>query len=538
VIGASTDLANMTGIISAIPVTWRGAGLAALSGLLLAIPYNDSGLFPFAWIALVPLLIAVEGANVRTSYLLGLVAGLSFYTVAAPWIVDFVMLFKGFDQGRSFAISLLFWLYCAQLPALLFASFAALRRWTGISDVILFPVLTVAFYAGFPMLFSVQLGESQSAFLAGIQAVAITGVYGLDFAIALANVVLFRGLLFWWKRRRTPRLQVLTALAMLALWFGFGIWSVGHWDKLTANWPTARVGLLQPGDPPLLGSAPVYPGFSRAYPPEMEMSARLAEAGAKLIVWPEGPYKHFLDDPRVGDAFRREAAALGVDILAQDIETVDGRTRYNSVVMLQASGTQSPPYRKMKRVAFGEALPLAGAVPSLDAFLQEYLGQFFRGIQAGRERQIFNSAGLTIAPLICYEALFPVFTARGLTDAGKGAILVTVSSNGWFGDSRQPYQHANASILRAVENRVPFLHVINDGPSLAVLPNGRRVFSAPRGEPGGYLLELPHSEHSGGSFFTHFPAWFIGGIYASLSAFCLLALWAGLRSSRAGRALS
>ncbi|MCW8195788.1 apolipoprotein N-acyltransferase [Proteobacteria bacterium 005FR1] len=513
---------------AAIPVDWRRAGLATLSGLLLALPYNTANFFPLMWIAFVPLLIAVHDISLRASYQLGLFAGLAFYTTAAPWIVDFLSLFKGFDQGRSFGLAVVFWVYCAQLPALLVVGLGALRKWTNVSDVLVFPVLVVAVYAGFPMLFTVQLGESQSAFLTGIQAVAITGVYGLDFAIALVNVVVFRAILYRWKKKPSSQLSVFSALGFLGLWFGYGLWSLGHWDIITADWQTTRVGFVQPGDPPALGSAPIYPGYSRAYPPEMAMSARLSEAGAQLIVWPEGPYKHFLDDPRVEEAYLREAARLDVDILAQDIEHIDSEVRYNSVVVLKSNGERSAPYRKIKRVAFGESLPVSG-VPVLDDLVRRYLGRFFRGVEAGRERELFETADFAVAPLICYEVMYPVFTARGLANTGTNTVLVAVSSDGWFGDSVQPHQHANASILRAVENRVPLLHVINNGPSVLALPNGRQVLRTQMHQPGGYLVELPHSLESGNSFFNRYPHWFIGGIYLGLLILGAVGLGRALR---------
>lgn len=511
---------------------WMPAALATLSGFLLALAYVDAALFPLAWIAFAPLLIATDGAGVRDSYRLGLVAGICFYTVAAPWIVDFIILFKGLDRGWSFAFAVLFWLYCAQLPALLFAAFAALRKQLPAAEWILFPLLVVAFYSTFPMLFSVQLGESQSAFLLGLQGVSLTGVYGLDFVIALTNVALFRAVLHWSRGEHPPAIQAIATLCILLSWFVYGWWSLDRWDEAASDWSSIPIGLIQPSDPPLLGSAPVYPGFSRAYPPEMEMTARLASAGAGLVIWPEGAYKHFLDDPRIGDAYAREAAALGVDILAQDIETVDANTRYNTAVLVQADGSRSPPYRKMKRVAFGEALPLVGALPAAEQLLKDYLGQFLRGIEAGRDRRVFHSGDLPIVPLICYEALFPAFAANGLPAEPAGTIFVAVSSNAWFGDSFQPHQHANASVLRAVENRVPLIHAINNGPSVAVLPSGRQILRSEIGEPGGYLVNLPHSPTSGGSFFTRHPHWFIGGAYLGLFTLILLAGWRVIQARR------
>jgi apolipoprotein N-acyltransferase len=50
----------------------------------------------------------------------------------------------------------------------------------------------------------------------------------------------------------------------------------------------------------------------------------------------------------------------------------------------------------------------------------------------------------------------------------------------------------NASILRAVENRLPFVHVMNNGPSVVVLPNGRVLFQSQFREAGGYLVDVPY----------------------------------------------
>ncbi|MDX1589973.1 MAG: nitrilase-related carbon-nitrogen hydrolase [Oleiphilaceae bacterium] len=82
-------------------------------------------------------------------------------------------------------------------------------------------------------------------------------------------------------------------------------------------------------------------------------------------------------------------------------------------------------------------------------------------------------------PLICYETLFPALAARAMPRQRNGTVLVGLSNDARFGSTCQPLQPVSASILRAVENRVPFVHVPNNGPSVAVLPNGR-VLARPR----------------------------------------------------------
>jgi apolipoprotein N-acyltransferase len=90
---------------------------------------------------------------------------------------------------------------------------------------------------------------------------------------------------------------------------------------------------------------------------------------------------------------------------------------------------------------------------------------------------------------------------------------VVLSNNAWFGASRQPYQHLNASVLRAVENRRPLLHVINNGPSAVVLPSGRRLVQSEYGEEGAYWVDIPTSGSATDSFFTRHPALFLDLVF-------------------------
>lgn len=511
---------------------WRSL-LAALSGGLLALAYVFPSCFVLAWIAFVPLLLALSNTGINASYRYGLLAGLVFYMGAGYWITDFLVLFKGYGQAESFVVAIVFWMYCAQLPALLAASLTWFRHWLRLSDLLLFPLLIVGFYAGFPMLFPVQLGESQAAFLPALQAVEWTGVYGLDFIIGLANVVLFR---LFFEGRAGQSFATFAAASVIALWLVCGLFASAKWDSEIAEWPQRRIGMVQPNEAAELGKPRVYPGYSRAYPPEMEMSGRLAAAGAELVIWPEGRYKGYFDESRIAEAFAAEAARLGVPLVLQDIEREQSSEssseseRFNSVAFLR-DGTQQGHYRKMKRIAFGEALPLLGYWPRAETWARQYFGTFLRDVSPGNGPAVFELGDMRLLPLVCYETLFPVFTARALPADPAGSILVGVSNGSWFGNTRQPFQHANAAALRAVENRVPMVHVLNNGPSMAIAPNGRVIFQSELGQAGGFIVDLPHSPVSGGSFFSRYPHWFITGVYGSL----LLMLVAALRPKLAGR---
>ncbi|MBC7983350.1 MAG: apolipoprotein N-acyltransferase [Candidatus Obscuribacterales bacterium] len=499
--------------------------MAALSGLLLALPFLHTSLFAFCWLAFVPLLLAIRHATARESYLLGLVAGLAFQICATYWIVDFVATLKGYNATLSFAVALLFWFYCAQVTGLVALLFTWIKRLALAHEIILFPVLFVALYNLFPVPFTVRPGESQSQFLIAIQAIEFTGVYGLDFVIAMTNVTVY----LWFDRdaHRNRLVVTLVVAAVLVAWLGYGVHATSIWSKRLATWSSVPVGIVQPNEIPSIDTPPSKLGYSRAYPLEMELTEQLVAAGAELIIWPETRFKGYLAHDHVRRAFQHRLAAMATPLVFQDTDRVylDGhKTEYNTAVFIDSNGQLAGTYRKIQRIAFGEYIPLLEDIPAIRSWAGQYFGDFFSEVSPGNGPAVFNANPMKIAPLICYEVMFPIFTARALEGSPKGKVLVTLSNDGWFGDTRQHYQHLHASSLRAVENRVPLIHVLNNGPSSVIAPDGRFVFKAELGVAGGYLADVPYSPSAGGSLFSRHPQWFIFTVYWGLALIALFAL--------------
>ncbi|WP_290577090.1 apolipoprotein N-acyltransferase [Ketobacter sp.] len=516
-----------------------------VAGILLALPYLHADLYLLSWVAFVPWLWVCRQQSLWQRYGLGLAFGLGCYVTATYWVVDFLMLFKQYGGLRAVLWSALFWLYSAHLPALLAVALGWFEQRQGLSnqalsnqavsnalrcELMVFPLLVVLLYAHFPMLFPSQLGESQSRFLLALQGVDRFGVYGLDAIIALVNMLLLRALLMGRSGYRAASNWL--GLMVVLAWFGYGALALPHWQQQVALWPRLAVGLVQPNEPPSVVPPPPYAGYSRAYPPAMEMSGRLVAAGAELVIWPESAYKGYFDEPAVATAFRSEVQALGIHLMLQDIER-SADVQFNTLTLVNAAGVERGRYRKMKRVAFGEYVPLVSDVPWLRQRVEEFFGAFLNEIAAGSQRVQFQMGQLTLVPLICYETLFPQFVADSLAAVDTPAVLVAVSSNAWFGATRQPFQHVGSAVLRAVENRVSMLHVVNNGPSTAVTPDGRVLLQTDFRQAGGYRVDLPYesrtADSSGASSAGHdavgrpvwHPRWFLVCTYG-LAGLCLL----------------
>lgn len=508
---------------------WLQTALALTSGVLLAVSYVYAPLFMLAWVAFVPLLFAIRDAGLRRSYWLGVVAGTALYAIATYWVVEFLVRLKGYGRIESAMVALLYWVYSAQVMGVVALLYNWVKRTARIPALALFPVIVVVACDAFPTLFTLRLGETQSYFLPALQAVEFTGIHGLDVVVALINVVLFATLV----RSRADRWVIGVAAVAIFCWFGYGFYASANWDHRIAAWSRLHIGIVQPNEKSSIDVGPPRAGYARAYPPEMAITAKLAGAGAELALWPETRFKGYFDYAHVRRAFHDELAALKIPVVFQDVEHVhgDGDAReFNTAVFIDRTGRLAGKYRKMRRVAFGEYVPLVSGMPAARSWVQDYFA--FHTVSAGSAPAVFRAGRVALVPLICYETAFPQFVAKSLSGRPEGKLLVALSNDTWFGNTREPYMHGYVSIVRAVENRVPLIFALNNGPTLAVAPNGRVLFRSDFQTTAGYVVDLPYAPDSGGSLFNRHPYWFITTLYALLVVALLATVVSAVRARR------
>jgi apolipoprotein N-acyltransferase len=303
----------------------------------------------------------------------------------------------------------------------------------------------------------------------------------------------------------------LAAYVLVAAWFIYGFVSLSYWDKAEAQWNTLKVGLVQPDEPPSIGVPGPRAGFTLGYPVEMDLTEQLVAAGADLVIWPELRDKQYYTQSFVRAAYHKRMASLGRPLLFQTFEAEDSDEEllnFNASVLIDRRGNESGKYRKMKRIAMAEYLPLLDDSATAKRWARRYLGEFFGNYSAGREPGNFDIGQVSIKPFICYEIVFPHFVAASMRATG-GDILVVQSNNAWFGDTRVPYAHMAASVLRSVENRRPLVHVMNNGLGGASLPSGRMLLRTAHRELAGYLVDVPYNHNGPTTFYSRFPWWFV-----------------------------
>jgi len=248
-----------------------------------------------------------------------------------------------------------------------------------------------------------------------------------------------------------------------------------------------------------------------------------AAGGFDLFVWPETVFPiPIFDDLPLATRVRAFVDTLGAPLLIGTQETVWERqggkpsyAAYNSAVLIHPGGACSLPYRKIALVPFSERMPLQKIAPFLNAI---DFGQ--SDFSAGSGPVNFRAGSEAIGTLICFESVFPPL-ARGAVRDGA-TLLVNITNDFWFGRSAGPVQHAEMSILRAIENRVPLVRCANTGISFVVDPWGRVRGATPLFEAAAFVATV---EAGGGSFVTRHGDWTV----ALLALAVALALAATLR---------
>jgi apolipoprotein N-acyltransferase len=464
---------------------WLAAACSGLLGAACFAPFNQAWL---CWIALTPLIVAIwfSGKNLRRSWLrnllLGYVAGVIFFTAAFSWLGSLGTLFANFWlHGLSLLLSIYlglnfaFWAWFVGLLApknfvsswrnLLMAFLAAsawvahewIRGWlfTGFG----WNGLGVALHAQWPL---IQIAE-------------FTGVTGLSFIIAFANIIAVTTPIRLFVEARTHRMRPhwdlnFTVLAVIGL-FVFG-WHALQNPPLSKPFSVAAVQANIPQkekfDPQF--TAKILDQFSRLSAKALQTNPR-----PELVIWPEGAMPApFVQDEQAYRFVMDFSASTKIDLLLGADDLADDHA-YNAAMLVSGADQQVQVYRKLHLVPFGEYVPLRHSFPLFAAVAGRWVPGDF-GV--GKEYTVFRvtDGDVRIAPLICFEDTIGDLTRRFVlpSETNPGAnLLVNVTNDGWFLHSAGSHQHLANAVFRCVETRRPMVRAANTGVTCFVNEFGR-----------------------------------------------------------------
>ncbi|HUG98398.1 MAG TPA: apolipoprotein N-acyltransferase [Gammaproteobacteria bacterium] len=431
---------------------------AAAAGLALPFAFAPWGYWPLALIAPAVLFLGWRGAAPRRAAGRGFLFGLLAFLTGTWWtfvsvhefgqapvvLAAFLTVALAAIMGGYYA--LLGWCAARFLPA-----GGALRwlvglpaAWTAVEW------LRGWFLSGFPWL---SLGYSQTDSVFGALA-PLVGVYGLGWICALAAgalaAVLVEGVVG--RALAVAALFTITAGAGLA---GGKDWTAPAGEPLRAVMVQGAVGQDEKWlEVALEPTRQLYLELTRPY------------WGADLVIWPEAAIPALLDEETdLIEMLDAEAREGGSELLLGILEFDPESGHYHNVLV--ALGGEPQIYRKRQLVPFGEYFPVPAFVRSWMRLMNLPYSDFAPGEAQPPPLAV---AGTRVAPTICYE---DAFGAQQRVFFPAAELLVNVSNDAWFGDTRAPHQHLQIARMRAMETGRWMLRATNNGVTAVIDPHGR-----------------------------------------------------------------
>ncbi len=465
--------------------------LAALTGVLLGTAQPKFDWSMLAWVAWVPLLLAVRGQSPKRVFLLAWAAHAVALGITLYWIEVVVRVFGGITPLISWIPLALLVAYTALWMAGAFWWARRVElRYPRLSMYWTVPVFLVAaewirgeLFTGFPW------GHPGYA-LAGsptiLQIADLASVHGLLFVLAFAST----GIAALIERLRTGRGggPALVAVALAAAAFAYGAWRLEDVRQAIAEAPRAtRVGLAQGNiEQHLKWSAEMRKQTVSIY--EDLTKAAVAD-GAEIVFWPETAAPFYFRPMGDGESARirelaRETGAY-VLIGAPAAEYRGERLRYlNRAYLIDGEGNTVGRYDKAHLVPFSEYVPLPQVFGWIEK-LVPVVGSF----APGKGPDVLAAAGTRFGVLICFESVFPEEARLFVKDGAE--FLTVITNDAWFLRTSATWQHIGMAVVRAVENRVPVLQAGNTGVTAVIGADGTMQEPLPIFERGYRVAELP-----------------------------------------------
>lgn len=459
---------------------------AILSAILLMFAFPNFNLRYLAWFGLVPLFFAIEKVKSLKAFLLSYITGAVFFLGAIYWLVHVTL-------PGMIIVALYLALYVGFFGAL---SSIYIRRILdrGSHTPLLFfvPAVWVVFewlrsnlLGGFGW---ALLGYSQSRNLPVIQIADILGAYGVSYIIVMVNTAVFLTIKMAMSKKK-PGTVILAAalLIFISLYYGYyRLNNIFTGEKLV-------VGVAQ-------GNIPQDQKWDLDFREEIfrkyeGLTNELARQRPDLIIWPETSVPAYIGtDPVSLERVKSLAANIRTTLLVgapREERLKDKASYYNSAILFDEDGSVLERYDKTHLVPFGEYVPLKGILSFVENFASSPIGDFTRGekytvfkFTVKRRTQSKDVTWRLIkkvrfSALICFEDIFPQLSRRFVKEGAT--FLVNITNDAWFGRTSAPYQHAEASVFRAVENRVNVIRSANTGLSCFIDQKGSVTESVSEG---------------------------------------------------------
>jgi apolipoprotein N-acyltransferase len=451
------------------------------------------------WLAPIPFALMLRDLAPRRALLWGFGAATAGFCGVFPWIWVVVHVHGHAASWIAVLAVVGLAIYCGLHFGLAAWLTRALEPYAGLASVLVLPAAWVvceflrtgSLANGFPWAF---LGYSAHRNGPLLELASLGGVYGLSFLMVLTASLAVR---------RQTTAAVLIVVAAHVLGFGLRLSAEEQsWARpLHAGVVQASIPQDQKWDPALARDA---------FDAHLSASRLTAEAGpVDLIVWPEASAPVFLE---AQGQYRSEVVALaeetGAELLVggMGLDPLPGGrdfAYFNSIFVVSPEDGFVERYDKSILVPFGEYVPWR----SLLGFLSGLATGLASGdVTPGPGARVIPVAGVAVAPLVCYEVLYPA-AVRDAARAGA-RLLVNVTNDAWYGRSSAPHQFLAMAAMRSAEHGLPMLRAANTGVSAVVDAGGWVLRESEIFEPIALRVGVPGAR-PGPTLYTQLGDWIV-----------------------------
>ncbi len=500
-------------------------GLCLVSVILTRLCHPPLGLWPLAFVALVPWLYALRGTTVRNAFWLSWIFGFSYFIGVYLWLgslsrfnpaiwlgIPLLCLFQGIYPAlggagmvwlarrlpptAAFVLSGLWWIGWEWFRSrgALGAAFALTGQM--VRDAV--PLLQVVSIGGMGLLsllvFFVNLSLMEVAACASKRVFDIGAAVRATISIVLVLAGFVYGIRVIPEIQKTARQGIPVRIALIQTNVDqetkFRSYAARTWDEMRAlqNDMTVdalrMIDALEPGTLDLV----VFPEstftqyqFDHDEVLQQELRDRANDLGATIIagandlvfVRPDGTFSEKYWEADKTETWYKTEMYGGFYVFRPDDEELKVRADYHKIHLMP----------------FGETVPYFDKIPGLVEHIVQ-IGSFLRGdpeqapvwvsIAGDAKERATENLQIHLGPSICFEDMFHYLHARM---ARQGATLfVNITNNAWFDPSDGSLFHFEYSIPRATEARIPMVFGTNTGVTAVVDAAGRIVEQLPRRE--------------------------------------------------------
>lgn len=445
-----------------------------------------------AWLALLPVMWAVQSLSARQARRAVWLFGLAFYLGTLTWVRLFGYLPWVLLAGYLSLTPWLALLLTQRMPQQKWvAPLGFALAWTGLEW------LRGCGLFGFPWS---EVGASQvegfTAHLAGIGGIPL-----ISFLLLWSSGVAMQ----WLRDRRPPRAQVAAVLtvALLCLlaaeWQTHGI--MAHWQRQPR---TLHLSVVQPNSLRGLNPEDLIPPrnieeearwaqkrrdrlnalLALSYQAAAtERTTQITDAEPRLIIWPESALPDPPTDWEISTLTLRTGNVLLIGAPFMDYDQVAKNFFLrNSAYYLGPGGVLMGHYDKMHLVPFGEFVPLR-------QFVSKYYTVRPNDIIPGLQRQTLPLGTHRMGVAICFESTFPDIAREYVRQ--QAHVLIVITNDAWFHQTNAVRQHLNHARFRAIETGLPVARAAGTGISAFIAPDGRLLAAIPTYTAGMRTMSLP-----------------------------------------------